>query len=210
MAHKRGRLHLHSPDPDYQTKVDAIQAVLEQAREKPALTRLLYADEVSFYRQPFVGDTWYQKGTETFRAALSHASNTRYRVTGTLDACTGQVVWHGASKIGVRALCRWLVQVRAFYGDTLRLVLAWDNWPVHKHEKVEQAAKDNKIELLYVPTYAPWTNPIEKLWRKMKQEVLCLHRLSDDWPGLRDKVADFLNGFAQPNPALVRYVGLQH
>lgn len=119
--------------------------------------RLLYADEVSFYRQPVGADCWFEKGKATFTADLSHSSNTRYRIAGALDACTGQVLWHGASKVGVKALCRWLAMLRSFYGEAIRLVVVWDNWPVHKHETVEAAAQQNRIELLYLPTYAPWT-----------------------------------------------------
>lgn len=209
IAHKQGRLHLHSPDPAYQTKVEAVRQALEQSRSQPEAVRLLYADEVSFYRQPVGGGCWFEQGKQTLRADLSHSSNTRYRIAGALDTCTGQVHWHGASKVGVKALCRWLGMIRSFYGESLRLVVAWDNWPVHKHETVEAAAQRNRIEFLYLPTYAPWTNPIEKLWRKMKQETLRLHRHSDDWTGLRERVAAFLNRFAAPSPDLLRYVGLQ-
>lgn len=43
----------------------------------------------------------------------------------------------------------------------------------------------------------------------MKQETLRLHRHSDDWIRLREKVATFLDQFAAPSPDLLRYVGLQ-
>ncbi|MCB8937396.1 MAG: transposase [Ardenticatenaceae bacterium] len=64
------------------------------------------------------------------------------------------------------------------------------------------------VQLLPLPTYASWLNPIEKLWRWLKQEVLHLHRFSDDWPELREVVASFLDQFATGSDALLRYVGL--
>ena len=67
------------------------------------------------------------------------------------------------------------------------------------------------IELLFLPTYAPWTNPVEKLWKKLKQEVVCLHRFADAWEGLKQKVRDFLQALILPSSAtatLLRYVGL--
>ena len=51
------------------------------------------------------------------------------------------------------------------------------------------------IEILQLPTYAPWTNPIEKLWRWVRQSVLHLHRLSDDWETLKNKVIAFMTQF---------------
>jgi len=53
----------------------------------------------------------------------------------------------------------------------MQLTIAWDNWPIHKHVQVEAVAAEQRITLLYVPTYAPWTNPIEKLWRWLKAGI---------------------------------------
>jgi hypothetical protein len=64
------------------------------------------------------------------------------------------------------------------------------------------------IHLIWLPTYAPWTNPIEKLWRCLKQDVLHLHRYQDDWQGLRARVDAFFAQFATGSPDLLRYVGL--
>ena len=43
------------------------------------------------------------------------------------------------------------------------------------------------IQLVPLPTYASWCNPIEKLWRQLRQELLHLHRFADrfrstQWP----------------------------
>jgi transposase len=64
------------------------------------------------------------------------------------------------------------------------------------------------IQLVFLPTYASWLNPIEKLWRWLRQEVLHLHRLSDDWPALKQAVWDFVAQFALGSLDLLRYVGL--
>lgn len=64
------------------------------------------------------------------------------------------------------------------------------------------------IELLWLPTYAPWTNPIEKLWRWVRQEVVHQHRWADDWATLLAHVAAFLDRFDHDSPELLRSVGL--
>jgi|GEM_PF-4462571 len=55
---------------------------------------------------------------------------------------------------------------------------------------------------------APWLIPSEKLWRWLRQDVLKLHRLADNWPPLRTHVNAFLDQFAQGSQALLRNVGL--
>jgi transposase len=63
------------------------------------------------------------------------------------------------------------------------------------------------VRLLRLPTYAPWTNPIEKVWRKLKQEVLHQHDFGDDWAGLQQAVQGWL-AWAAPAD-LLRYTGLR-
>jgi hypothetical protein len=91
-------------------------------------------------------------------------------------------------------------------------------WPGHRpgnwSEKPSREAKRKwgdlqlPIQLIRLPTYAPWLNPIEKLWRKLKQEVLHLHRLADNLEQLRALVDDFLDQFVEGSLDLLHYVGL--
>ena len=44
--------------------------------------------------------------------------------------------------------------------------------------------------------------------RWLREQVLTLHRLADDWDGLRERVNAFLSQFAEQSHALLQYVGL--
>ncbi len=88
-----------------------------------------------------------------------------------------------------------------------------DNWSVHRHDDVLAAvAALPTIEPVWLPTYAPWLNPIEKLWRWLRQTVLRNHRLADDWDLLKQRVADAFarvaSGGTPATTAVLRYVGL--
>ena len=76
-----------------------------------------------------------------------------------------------------------------------------DNWSIHTHDDVLAAlATLPTIEPVWLPTYAPWLNPIEKLWRWLKQAVVKMHRLAAEWPELRRRVNAFLDQFAEGSP----------
>lgn len=203
---KRGRLCLHSPDPAYVDKANAIQDAVQTARTNAETEIVLFADEASCYRQPTLADTWFPRGEES-TAPLSHRSNSRHRLCAGLNAVSGQVVWTSAYTTTVPELIRWLEAVANAY-PTHHVTIVWDNWPVHKHPLVLAHAERSAITIVWLPTYAPWLNPIEKLWRWLKHTVLHQHRLADDWDQLIDRMGAFLDQFATPAPDLLRYVGL--
>jgi transposase len=76
------------------------------------------------------------------------------------------------------------------------------NWPVHFHGYVLDTLADSKrrITLLPLPTYAPWTNPIEKVWRKFNQDLFHHHPWSAEW--------DRLKSCSNASEDLLRYAGL--
>ncbi len=72
--------------------------------------------------------------------------------------------------------------------------MGYGRWP--------QAASD------WLPTYAPWLNPIEKLWRWVRQDALYLHRDAGDWNTLQQHLHAFLEQFAAGSTEVLEYVGL--
>lgn len=53
------------------------------------------------------------------------------------------------------------------------IYVAWDNASMHQDAEVEEVVRGaaGRLVLLYLPTYSPWLNPIEMLWRHFRREV---------------------------------------
>jgi transposase len=208
---KCGRIHFVSPDPDYEAKQAAIHAARRAAAEAPEQVRVFFADEAGFYRFPHPGHSWSAQGSGgTCQPKADHTAgaNTRRRIIAALDACTAEVFWDAGKVIGVKQIKKFLRALRRHVGAGVRVVLVWDNWPVHKHPDVLRVAQAEAIELLFTPTYAPWTNPIEKLWKKLRHDTLHLHAQTRSWTKLCANVTRFLRRHEEPSPDLLRYVGL--
>jgi transposase len=234
ISYKRGRSYIRSPDEYYDEKLSLIQLCLLRTWYEPERYVLLYLDELTYYRQPTIARAYEVKGHPQPLARLSYKSDTHFRVVGALNAITGQVTYRQHYKTGLRQLSDFYAAIRTDYRDAEEVYVAQDNWPVHFHPDVlarlqpqdffpwspkvppnwpteprPKAVQDDlPVRLLLLPTYASWLNPIEKLWRWLKQEVIHLHRKSDDWQGLKLAVANFLDRFKDGSPELLRYVGL--
>jgi putative transposase len=53
------------------------------------------------------------------------------------------------------------------------IFVALDNANTHQDDEVEMVVRRaaGRLILLYLPTYSPWLNPIEMLWRYFRREV---------------------------------------
>jgi putative transposase len=66
-----------------------------------------------------------------------------------------------------------LLQALVDKHPTGTIFVAWDNASTHQDDEVEAIvrAAAGRLVLLYLPTYSPWLNPIEMLWRHFRREV---------------------------------------
>jgi putative transposase len=53
------------------------------------------------------------------------------------------------------------------------IYVTWDNVSTHQDDEVETVVRGaaGRLILLALPTYSPWLNPIEMLWRHFRREV---------------------------------------
>ena len=215
---QRHKLHIrsaqvrqHSPDQDYLAKVDHLLSCLRDTAAHPNEVVLLFLDEMGYYRWPKEGRTWGVAAPQAAPLAdRDGPNNKQWRVIGALNALSGRVEYLDAYIIGREKLIAFYRQLAAAYDEARLIYVVQDNWSIHKHEDVQAAlAALPQIEPVWLPTYAPWLNPIEKLWRWLREQVLTMHRLADTWEVLRERVNAFLSQFAEEAEVLLHYVGLR-
>lgn len=208
LRYKRGRAYLHSPDPAYAAKLAAITAAQAFARADPAHVVLLYEDECTYHRRPSVSRGWAPVAIDAPRVDQGWGTDKERRIAACLDALTGQVIAWQRRHFERGTLRHFYQAVVAAYPQAEVIYLAQDNWPVHFHPDLVATLEATPIRLLPLPTYAPWTNPVEDLWRGLRADVLHHHGFGDDWEALQTAVTAWLEQWAQPSSALLHAVGL--
>jgi hypothetical protein len=83
--------------------------------------------------------------------------------------------------------------------EAQELYVIQDCWPVYFLPEVCQTTISLGLTLVALPTYSSWRNPIQKVWRLLKQEVLHMHVWANDWLRLTAQVPAFLDRFSVPH-----------
>lgn len=208
LSYKRGRDYVHSPDAFYNLKLSYIQAALHLNQDDPMRFVALYQDEMTYYRLPSMARAYVPTGSSAPLAYTGYAPNRKRRICGALDVHTGALIAQQRSRFPVSALLAFYRHVEATYPTAERIFVIQDNWPVHFHPHISLSLQSSRIMCLRLPTYAPWTNPIEQVWRRLRQELLHLHPFGDDWIALQQAVQAWLDQWSQGSLDLLHYVGL--
>ena len=180
---------------------------IEDARKHDDVITL-FQDELTFYQSPTVANGWDRKGKPQPLARLGYKGNKKRRIGGALNVVTGEVTFAHSTKFGIKELKKLCTQIRRQYHTATTINIIMDNWPIHYHPDVIQAATDNNLQFIPLPTYAPWTNPIEKLWRWLYHDILHHHHHANQWNILIKMVSKFLKQFEEGSQELIKYVGL--
>jgi transposase len=181
---KRARLVAKDNDPQRAAKLAAIRFAVETLRPRQAL---LFVDELDIALLPKTGYQWMRKGTQV--EVLTPGQNEKQYLAGGWDLRTG-VVHYCFGERKTNALFRDLLdrlQTRYPAQRYDRVYLVADNYRIHKAQAVQQwLAAHPRFEVLWLPTYCPRANPIERIFGDTHDKVTRNHKRKR----LRDLVAD--------------------
>lgn len=129
---------------------------------------LLFMDAAHFILQPFICALWCV--ARLFVKAS--AGRNRINVLGVVNAITKEILtMSNTTYINAETIVSFLKQLREHYGD-LPLKIVLDNARYQHCKFVVKVAEDLNITLLFLPSYSPNLNIIERLWKFTKKKIL--------------------------------------
>lgn len=129
-----------------------------------------YADEFNLSWLPTLRALWSPVGQQVMIPTPGQAYR-RYGL-GAVNYFTGETVVLFRQRKR-RCEVAELLQAILDRHPTETIYIAWDNSSTHHDAEVEAVVRSaaGRLILLYLPTYSPWLNPIEMLWRHFRREV---------------------------------------
>ena len=157
---KRAKLVAKDHDPHRVERFARIRWVFEPLQ---TWERLVCADELDIHLLPKVGSAWMPKGTQV--EVMTPGQHAKHSLAGALDVAPGRLL-HCLGARKTHALFRALLRVLATTYPPIqyqRLSVGVDHDNIHQAKAVEQWLESHpRLTLLFVPTYCPRANPIER------------------------------------------------
>ena len=171
----RPRRKLPPTDPEAYRK--RLQAIVEAVAEAGPETSVLVEDETILKRFPPLRRMWQPVGEQ--RAVLVPEENDDFTLYGTLDLTSGQTRVEAFEKGRSDYTIEYLESL--LEETTGKVLLIWDQATWHTSNEVTQWLENqDRIETCLLPVRSPETNPMEDLWRELKEQVAaCLERSLD-------------------------------
>jgi hypothetical protein len=181
---KRAKVAAKDDDPQRVEKLARIRLAYEQLRAGAAL---FFADELDLNLLPKIGYQWMPKGEQV--AVRTPGTNEKRYLAGALDLTTGAIthcVWYRKTTELFVDLLDTLA--RAYPASAFsHLTVVADNAKLHHAEAVAQwLAAHPHFELLYLPTYCPQANPIERAFGDVHDKCTRNHTRKRMWHLVQD------------------------
>jgi transposase len=171
-------LSIASPDPNYQQKVKQLDHYKRQA--KTGEIALYFEDEIDLNLLPGILRCWTLRGSQ--RKVKTPGVNVKRYGFGAVNYVSGKTLYRIEEHKNSDGFCAFVKQFMQavtlspeYHGQ--QIVLVVDNFIIHHSQKtlkfLEQYA--DQLILFALPTYSPWLNLIELLWKHLRRKVTHNH-----------------------------------
>jgi transposase len=166
---------------------------------------LLFGDEASFPQWGTLSYTWSRRGQQP--EVKTSGKRKSYKVFGLIDYFTGKLFSQATeARLTSVSYEAFLTQVLA--ETERRIVLIQDGARYHTSKAMKEffAKHASRLTVFQLPSYSPDYNPIEKLWKKIKEQETHLQYFPT-FESLKEKVEQALVKFAKAPKEILALFG---
>jgi putative transposase len=176
MVWRRPRPVIGRKDPKWKQILAQLRQLLANL---PAEEIAFFTDEVDLNTNPKLGCMWMRKGHQ--EKVLTPGDNVKRYLCGSMSFASGRLTAGSGPGRNAKLFLEHLDQLRYCYRHYKVIHVICDNASFHRAEKCKAVADylelwGDRVKLHYLPKYAPETNPIERVWWHLHEEVTRNHR----------------------------------
>lgn len=166
---------------------------------------ILYLDEVHIHQDMEVAYGWYPVGEDTWVISSSPGLSERINWFGAYNFTDGDCfIWENGTCDSQNCMRFLELLAERIQGEQRQVVLIWDGASYHRSRKVCSFAENLGFTILPLPGYSPDLNPIEGLWKWMREDVT-QHYCHESLDELRQNCLEFINNICHfPEQVITR------
>src|SRR5215475_688303 len=195
---KRAKLVAKDDDPH---RIERLARIRFQHEHLHAQEMLVFADALDIHLLPKVGAAWMPQGTQV--EVMTPGKNEKHYLAGALHLATGKLLYCLSPRKNNGLFRDLLTVLDTTYPapGVTRLSVVADNSCIHKAKAVAQwVAAHPRFTLLWLPTYCPRANPIERAFGDVHDKCTRNHQRKR----LRDLVQDVEQHMQENGPWLYK------
>jgi putative transposase len=179
LVYRRPRPVLGPKDPKRARKVREIRGLLGAlAADEVAV----FQDEVDVNTNPKIGAMWMRRGRQA--EVVTPGTNTKRYLAGALNWRTGALILTEGKRRNAELFLAHLDELRRRLRRYRVIHVICDNAIFHDPQRCRKVREycrrwGHRVRIHFLPTYAPETNPIERVWWHLHEEITRNHRCRD-------------------------------
>jgi len=113
---------------------------------------------------------WIKKGVR--KEIPANSGRSRLNLSGAVDVISHKVIIQSDKTLNADSTIQFFQKIEEAYPNKSKVHVFCDNARYYKNKLVQEYLKGSKVVLHFLPPYSPNLNPIERLWKWMKEVVI--------------------------------------
>ena len=118
--------------------------------------------------QPTFG--WIRTGVR--KEIPGNTGRERINLSGMIDVIQHNIIIQEDMTLNAEATIQFIRKIEEAYPTKKRIHVFCDNAPYYRNKAVKRHLETSRVKLHFLPPYSPNLNPIERLWKWMKERVI--------------------------------------
>lgn len=169
---------------------------------------ILFGDGVHPTHNLHKTKAWVKRGEE--KQVRTNTGRGRLNINGAFNLETMTVTTHFSETINAQTTMELFDKIQLVYKDKATIYLIIDNATYYKNKDVTVylAKPDCRIKLIFLPSYSPNLNFIERMWKYMKKYIIGV-KYREKFKQFEDDIHYFFDNIDQHEEKLRQFIGTE-